>query len=71
MFCFVFSGELLSYCWKVITTLKTTTYPVTELFFPAITICGSGKHMSLVEKVCILMFTFTTVCNCSTKPQLP
>ena len=47
------------YC-KVITTLKTTTYPVTELYFPAITICGSGKHMHLVEKVCFLFGNFPT-----------
>ena len=42
---------MLTYTRKVITTLKTTTFPVTDLFFPAITICGSGKHMNLVEKV--------------------
>ena len=35
----------------VVTTLKTMSKPVTELPFPAITICGSGRHMSLVESV--------------------
>ena len=40
--------------WKdnpVITTLKTTTKPITNLDFPAITICANGLHMGLVEKV--------------------
>ena len=46
---------------KVITTLKTTTFPVTDLYFPAITICGSGKHMSLVEKVCFLFRNITKI----------
>ena len=36
---------------QVMTTLKTLTKPVTDLDFPAITICGSGQHMGLVEKV--------------------
>ena len=36
---------------QVMTTLKTLTKPVTDLDFPAITICGSGLHMGLVEKV--------------------
>ena len=40
--------------WKgnqVITSLKTVAKPVTELNFPAITICGEGQHMDAVEKV--------------------
>ena len=45
----------------MITTLKTTTYPVTELYFPAVTICGSGKHMNLVEKVCFLFGIFSHI----------
>ena len=36
---------------QVITTLKTVAKPVSELKFPAITICGSGQHLGLVEKV--------------------
>ena len=36
---------------QVITTLKTTTKPVSELEFPAVTICADGQHMGLVEKV--------------------
>ena len=35
---------------QVVTTLKNTAKPVTEVQFPAITICGSGSHMSHVEK---------------------
>ena len=35
----------------VITTLKNKAKPVTELEFPALTICSSGSHMELVEKV--------------------
>ena len=35
----------------VITTLKNKAKPVTELEFPALTICASGAHMGLVEKV--------------------
>ena len=30
------------------TTLKNTAKPVTDLSFPAITICGSGLHMDRV-----------------------
>ena len=36
---------------KVITTLKTVAKPVSDLDFPAITICSSGQHFSTVEKV--------------------
>ena len=36
---------------QVMTTLKTLNSPVADLNFPAITICGSGQHMGLVEKV--------------------
>ena len=35
---------------QVVTTLKTVAKPVTDLEFPAITICGSGQHMSNVER---------------------
>ena len=34
---------------QVITTLKQTTFPITEVAFPAITICGSGFHMDNVK----------------------
>ena len=34
----------------MVTTLKNTAKPVTEVQFPAITICSSGFHMSNVEK---------------------
>ena len=33
---------------QVVTTLKNTAKPVTDLSFPAITICGSGLHMDRV-----------------------
>ena len=36
---------------KVITTLKTSSKPIQDLKFPAITICGKGQHSGLVEKV--------------------
>ena len=36
---------------KVITSLKTTAKPVTDLEFPAITICGAGLHMDGTERV--------------------
>ena len=36
---------------QVITPLKTRTKPVSELEFPAVTICADGQHMGLVEKV--------------------
>ena len=36
---------------QVITTLKTVARPVSELQFPAITICGPGQHLGMVEKV--------------------
>ena len=35
----------------VITTLKTVARPVSELQFPAITICGSGQHFTTVEQI--------------------
>ena len=35
---------------QVVTTLKNTAKPVTEVPFPAVTICGSGLHMSTVEE---------------------
>ena len=35
---------------QVVTTLKNTAKPVTEVQFPAVTICASGFHMSNVEK---------------------
>jgi hypothetical protein len=35
----------------VMTTLKTTTKKISELDFPAVTICAGGRHMGLVEKV--------------------
>ena len=36
---------------QVITTLKTTTKPITDLDFPAVTICAAGQHMDNVEEV--------------------
>ena len=35
----------------MITTLKSSAKPVTDLLFPAVTICGAGLHMDNVEKV--------------------
>ena len=35
---------------KVVTTLKKTALPVTEVAFPTVTICASGFHMANVEK---------------------
>ena len=35
---------------QVITTLKDTVMPVSEVAFPAITICGGGNHMDNVER---------------------
>ena len=37
-------------CFKAVTTLKEKSKPVTDLPFPAVTICSSGLHMSNVEK---------------------
>ena len=34
----------------MVTTLKNTARPVTDLPFPAVTICASGLHMGRVEK---------------------
>ena len=36
---------------QVITTLKRNTFPITEVPFPAVTICGSGHHMDNVRNV--------------------
>ena len=41
---------------QVITTLKTVAKPVTELTFPAVTICGTGQHLDTVEKVLLHNF---------------
>ena len=35
---------------QVVTTLKNTAKPVTEVPFPTVTICGAGLHMNNVEK---------------------
>ena len=35
---------------QVVTTLKNTAKPVTEVPFPTVTICGAGLHMTNVEK---------------------
>ena len=35
----------------VVTTIKNKAKSVTDLEFPALTICSAGTHMSLVEKV--------------------
>ena len=42
---------------QVITTLKDTVMPVTEVAFPAITICGGGNHMDNVERAVLDDFT--------------
>ena len=36
---------------QVITTLKTTAKPVTDLAFPTVTICAAGLHMENVKNV--------------------
>ena len=41
---------------QVITTLKTLVKPVTELAFPAVTICGTGLHLEKVEKILLRNF---------------
>ena len=41
---------------QVVTTLKNTAKPVKDVQFPAVTICGSGFHMSNVEKKINLNF---------------
>ena len=43
---------------QVITTLRTTTKPITDLDFPAITICAAGQHMDNVEMVLFDKFTY-------------
>ena len=35
---------------QVITTLRNTALPVTEIPFPTVTICGNGFHMNNVER---------------------
>ena len=36
---------------QVITTLKTTARPVTDLAFPTVTVCAAGLHMENVKTV--------------------
>ena len=42
--------------WQVVTILKNTTKLVTDVPFPALTLCGSGLHMNNVEKKLVLDF---------------
>ena len=35
---------------QVVTVLKDTSKPVTDVAFPALSICGSGLHMNNVQK---------------------
>ena len=48
MICSTYTGWQTN---QVITTLKTTTKPTTDMEFPSVIICGNGLHMDLVEKV--------------------
>ena len=41
---------------QVITALSTVAKPVTEVGFPAITICGTGQHLDRVEKILLNNF---------------
>ena len=41
---------------QVLTALKDTTKPVTDVSFPALTVCGSGVHLNNVEKKLIQDF---------------
>ena len=41
---------------QVVTTLKDTSKPVTDVPFPALTLCGTGVHLNNVEKKLILDF---------------
>ena len=41
---------------QVVTTLKNTAKPVTEVPFPAVTICSSGLNMDAVKKALMVDF---------------
>ena len=41
---------------QVVTTLKDTSKPVFDVLFPALTLCGTGVHLSNVERKLILDF---------------
>ena len=41
---------------QVVTTMKDTSKPVTDVPFPALTLCGTGVHLNNVEKKLILDF---------------
>ena len=41
---------------QVVTTLKDTSKPVTDVPFPALTLCGTGVHLNNMEKKLILDF---------------
>ena len=41
---------------QVVTTLKDTSKPVTDVPFPALTLCATGVHLNNVEKKLILDF---------------
>ena len=43
---------------QVLTALKDTTKPVTDVSFPALTVCGSGVHLNNVEKNLIRDFRY-------------
>ena len=46
----MYTMKYVSVFWKVVTILKDTAKPITEVPFPALTICASGLHMNDVEK---------------------
>ena len=48
---------------QVVTILKNTTKLVTDVPFPALTICGSGIHMNNVEKRLIKDFNTWRIGN--------
>ena len=52
---------------QVVTVLKNTTKLVTDVPFPALTLCGSGVHMNNVEKKLVQDFRDWRTQNKKTK----
>ena len=52
---------------QVVTVLKNTTKLITDVPFPALTLCGSGVHMNNVEKKLVQEFRDWRTQNKKTK----
>ena len=55
---------------QVVITLKNTAKPVNEISFPAVTICSTGLHMDIVEKILGETFRIGEMIRLETLPKI-